>query len=50
VSLSVTTTVGEAVPTATATEAITNGFKISAPGAPALPASPAAAQVQAQPR
>ena len=35
VSLSVTTTVGEAVPTANATEAITNGFKISAPGAPA---------------
>jgi hypothetical protein len=35
VSLSVTTTVGEAVATANATEAITNGFKISAPGGPA---------------
>ena len=50
VSLSVTTTVGEAVPTANATEAITNGFKISAPGAPAAAASPAAAAVQAAPR
>ena len=40
VSLAVTTTVGEAVPTANATDAITNGFKISAPGAPA-PAAPA---------
>ncbi len=39
VSLSVTTTVGEAVATAGATDAITNGFKISAPGAPA-PAAP----------
>ena len=42
VSLSVTTTEGEAVATAAATEAITNGFKISAPGAPA-PAAPAPA-------
>jgi hypothetical protein len=50
VSLSVTTTVGEAVPTANATEAIANGFKISAPGAPAAAASPAAAAVQAAPR
>ncbi len=31
VTLSVTTTVGEAVPTASATEAITNGFRVSAP-------------------
>jgi len=50
VSLSVTTTVGEAVPTANATEAITNGFKISAPGAPTAAASPAAAAVRAAPR
>jgi hypothetical protein len=50
VSLSVTTTVGEAVPTANATEAITNGFKISAPGAPAAAISPAAAAVAAAPR
>ena len=50
VSLSVTTTVGEAVPTANATEAIANGFKISAPGAPAAAASPAAAAAAAAPR
>jgi hypothetical protein len=37
VSLSVTTTVGEAVATANATDAITNGFRIAAPGAPAPP-------------
>lgn len=50
VTLSVTTTVGEAVATANATEAITNGFKITVPGAPAPTASPAAAQAQAPPR
>ena len=38
VTLSVTTTAGEAVATANATDAITNGFKISVPGsAPAPP-------------
>ncbi len=45
VTLSVTTTVGEAVAAADATEAITNGFAISVPGAPApaapLPTAPA---------
>jgi hypothetical protein len=50
VSLSVTTTVGEAVATANATEAITNGFRISAPGAPAPAAPLAQAQAQAAPR
>jgi probable lipoprotein LpqN len=50
VSLAVTTTVGEAVATANATDAITNGFKIMAPGAPA-PAAPAVPAVaQAPPR
>jgi hypothetical protein len=38
VSLSVTTTAGQAVPTANATDAITNGFRISVPGA--APATP----------
>ena len=42
VSLSVTTTAGEAVATAPPTDAITNGFKISAPAPPA--AAPAAAR------
>ena len=37
VSLSVTTTVGQAVAAATATDAITNGFKVSAVGTPASP-------------
>ncbi len=37
VSLSVTTTEAQAIPTAGATDAITSGFKISAPGAPAAP-------------
>ncbi len=41
VTLSVTTTAGEAVATANATEAITNGFKIGIPGAAAPTASPA---------
>lgn len=50
VSLAVTTTVGEAVPTANATDAITNGFKISAPGAPAPAAPSSAALAQAAPR
>ena len=50
VSLSVTTTVGEAVATADATEAITNGFKISVPGAPAPAAPLAAAPAHAPPR
>ncbi len=50
VSLAVTTTVGEAVPTANATDAITNGFKISAPGAPAPAAPSSAALTQAPPR
>lgn len=50
VSLAVTTTVGEAVATASATDAITNGFKVSVPGAPAPAASPAAALAQAPPR
>jgi hypothetical protein len=50
VSLAVTTTVGEAVPTANATDAITNGFKISAPGAPAPAAPSSAALAQAPPR
>jgi hypothetical protein len=46
VSLSVTTTTGEAVATAPATEAITNGFKISVPGAtPATPPAPRSAPV-----
>ncbi|WNG92908.1 LpqN/LpqT family lipoprotein [Mycobacterium sp. ITM-2016-00318] len=49
VSLAVTTTVREAVPTANATDAITNGFRITAPGAPAVPApaAPAAAAAAA---
>ena len=38
VSLAVTTTAQEAVPAAAATEAITNGFRVSAPGA--TPAAP----------
>lgn len=50
VSLAVTTTVGEAVATANATDAITNGFKVSVPGAPAPAAPPAAALAQAPPR
>jgi hypothetical protein len=51
VSLAVTTTVAEAVPTANATDAITNGFKITAPGSPAAPAPTAApAPAQAPPR
>jgi hypothetical protein len=50
VSLAVTTTVGEAVAAANATDAITNGFRISAPGAPAPAASPAPALAQAPPR
>ena len=50
VLLSVTTTVGEAVATANATDAITNGFKISAPGAPAAAAPSAPAVAQAPPR
>jgi hypothetical protein len=50
VSLSVTTTVGEAVATANATEAITNGFRVSAPGGPAPAAPLAQAQAQAAPR
>ena len=41
VTLSVTTTVGQAVPTASATDAITNGFKIGIPGAAAPTAPPA---------
>ena len=46
VSLAVTTTVGEAVAAANATDAITNGFKITAAGAPtpAAPAAPGQAQ------
>ncbi len=50
VSLSITTTVGEAVPTASATDAITNGFRITAPGAPAPTAPVAPALAQAPPR
>lgn len=51
VSLSVTTTVGEAVAAAPATDAITNGFRISVPGAPAAaPAAAAPALTQALPR
>lgn len=50
VSLSVTTTEGEAVATADATEAITNGFKISAPGTPAPAAPPPAVAPHAPPR
>jgi hypothetical protein len=46
VSLAVTTTVGEAVATAPATDAIANGFKISAPGA----AAPVAAAAQHVPQ
>ena len=41
VTLSVTTTAGQAVPTASATDAITNGFKIGIPGAAAPTAPPA---------
>lgn len=50
VSLSVTTTEAEAVATADATEAITNGFKISAPGAPTSAAPPPTAPPHAPPR
>ena len=54
VSLSVTTTVGEAVATADATDAITNGFAITVPGAPtptpAAPQPPAQALTQPAPR
>lgn len=54
VSLSVTTTVGEAVATANATDAISNGFKITVPGAAPPAAAPAAATsaalAQAPPR
>jgi Probable lipoprotein LpqN len=50
VSLSITTTVGEAVPTSGATDAITNGFRITAPGAPAPTAPVAPALAQAPPR
>ena len=50
VSLAVTTTVGEAVATANATDAITNGFKITAPGAPAPAAPGVPALAQAPPR
>jgi hypothetical protein len=50
VSLSVTTTAAEAVPTANATDAITNGFKISAVGAPASAAARAPALAQSPPR
>ncbi|MDX1882657.1 LpqN/LpqT family lipoprotein [Mycolicibacterium sp. 120270] len=51
VSLSVTTTVGEAVAAAPATDAITNGFRISVPGGPAAaPAAAAPALTQALPR
>ncbi|RDH75619.1 hypothetical protein DVS77_25685 [Mycolicibacterium moriokaense] len=51
VTLSVTTTAGEAVAAADATEAITNGFQISTPGAPAPAATPAAQTLpQAPPR
>ena len=41
VTLSVTTTAGQAVATANATDAITNGFKIGIPGAAASTAPPA---------
>ncbi len=48
VSLSVTTTVQEAVAAAGATDAITNGFRISAPGAtPTAPAQAAASPAMA---
>jgi Probable lipoprotein LpqN len=50
VTLSVTTTAGEAVAAADATDAITNGFKISLPGAPASTAPPAQPQAQTPPR
>ena len=45
VTLAVTTTVGEAVATANATDAITNGFKINTVGAPAVPPAPALPQL-----
>ena len=44
VTLSVTTTASQAVATANATDAITNGFKVGIPGAAAPPASPATGQ------
>jgi hypothetical protein len=50
VSLAVTTTVGEAVATAAATDAITNGFKIAAIGAPAPAAPPAPGLPRVPPR
>lgn len=50
VSLSITTTVAEAVATANATDAITNGFKIGVPGAPAPAAAPAPAPAPAPAR
>jgi hypothetical protein len=43
VTLSVTTTEGEAVASASATDAITNGFRVGVPGAPAQAAPLAAA-------
>ena len=50
VSLSVTTTVQEAVAAADATDAITNGFRISAPGATPTAPAPAAGTPAAAPR
>ncbi|MGZ4586147.1 MAG: LpqN/LpqT family lipoprotein [Mycobacterium sp.] len=50
VSLSVTTTEGEAVAAADATDAITNGFRISVPGAPAAAAPMPAVAPHAPPR
>jgi hypothetical protein len=40
VSLTVTTSVSQAVPTSRATDAIINGFHVAAPGAPGAPSAP----------